>query len=454
MRKIHKKTVATAVASWLFGEIRILLRENQIPERENSEIEVGVESVMQEREVRIDRVAFGGDGVGRIDGKVCFVPDTAPGELVRVRVIEDKKNFSRAEAMAVTEPSSARIEPLCPLARRIGADPRSRCPGCCYQHLHYREEVRIKQAQLEDQLQRLAGIAAPPLLPPLPSPVDFGYRNKLTLHAQAGPDGMALGYFRADNTTVLDLPACPLAVAPLNELLARERAAGCREKAVDGATVTLRWTEADGASCWTGRAEADRAVLKEATPCGEMEVPAGSFFQVNSAASGLLMTTVRDMVAEIRPACFVDLYCGVGFFSRAAAAAGVTRLIGIESDPAAARSAAANLKKYPGCDSCFLTGRVEKSLSSLARRKLPAETALLVDPPRGGLDAEALRHLAELKIKDLIYVSCAADTMCRDLKKLLASGYAPHSIRLVDMFPRTAHFETVIRLSHDGKRTA
>jgi len=396
-------------------------------------------------EIVIERLAFGGDGVGRLDGKVCFVPGAAPGDHLEISISEDRKNFCRGRIEKIIQPAPTRIKPRCPLAG-------NGCPGCTYQHLTYDEEIRVKQHQLQDLLQRMAGIDPHRVVkPPIASPVDYGYRNKLTLHAQATAEGMKLGYFMADNKTVIDLPDCPLAAAEINQLLDEERhRASFREGLADGMNVTFRWTKAEKALCWRNRPAATQSCLHEETPCGEMLVPAGSFFQVNRAASGKLMEIVRDLLAVLQPQCFIDLYCGVGFFSRAAAAAGINQIIGIESDPEAVKTATRNLKAYPQCHGRFITGKVEKTLALLSQQTMPETTVLLVDPPRGGLDPEALRRTAALKLPHLIYVSCSPDTLCRDLKALRAAGYELKSAQLVDMFPRTAHFETVTWLQRHG----
>ena len=397
------------------------------------------------KEIKIDRLAFGGDGVGKLDGKVCFVPGAAPGETLGIKVVDERKTFCRGLLETIIQPAAARIAPRCPLAGHG-------CPGCVYQHLRYEEEVRIKQNQLKELLQRLAGInPAGLVLAPIPSPCDYGYRNKLTLHAQPDENGMKLGYFMADNRTVIDLPDCPLAAPEINQLLETERnRQSFRDGLTDGMNVTFRWTKAEQALCWRNRPAASQSCLHEETPCGEMLVPAGSFFQVNRAASGELMKLVSALLTSLTPSCFVDLYCGVGFFSRAAVAAGVKQIIGIESDPEAVKTANRNLKAFPDCHGRFITGKVEKTLAILSQQTLPASTVLLVDPPRSGLDADALRRMALLKISHLIYVSCSPDTLCRDLKALTVAGYQLKSAQIVDMFPRTAHFETVTWLSRNG----
>jgi len=397
-----------------------------------------------EQMLTVERLAFGGDGVGRLDGKVCFVPGVAPDEQVAVTITEERKNFCRARLNAVRQSSPHRIVPGCPLAG-------NGCPGCVYQHLDYPTEVAAKHGQLQDLFRRLGGIdPAPVLLPPQASAQDHGYRNKLTLHVQRQDTQIKLGYFMADNRTVLDLPSCPLAVPELNQLLAAKRnepdfLAGL----TDGANVTFRWTPYDGAQVWP-TSSPPPAWLRESTPGGDLSVPANSFFQVNPAASGLLFQAVQELLRPLRPERFIDLYCGVGFFSLAAAALGVPEVTGIESDSEAVSAAGRNLQAIPGCRAVFSAGRVEQTLRHFTRNPLPPTAVLLVDPPRTGLLPEALRALLRWQPRELIYVSCAPDTLCRDLKLLLAGGYELESVRMVDMFPRTAHFETISWLTYHG----
>ena len=163
-------------------------------------------------DVKIHNAAFGGDGIGKIDGQVCFVPGALPGEIVRVKVKSLKNNFIRASLLEVLQPSPHRIEPACPWAFRPEGDGRIKrtiCPGCGYQHLDYQAEVELKQQQFADMLLHDANLENVTILPPIASPLASGYRNKITLHAEREEGTMLLGYFMTDNLSIIEIDTCP-----------------------------------------------------------------------------------------------------------------------------------------------------------------------------------------------------------------------------------------------------
>ena len=390
----------------------------------------------------ISDVVYRGQGLGRADGQVVFVPDTLPGEEVEAEVVRQARNFAQARLVRVLQPSPARIAPACPLA---GA-----CPGCRYQHADYAEEVRLKQAQLANLLARMAGADPGLCLAPVAAPLDLGYRNKIGLHGAAQGDGRVLGYFAADNATVLDVPHCPLAVPPLNERLAELRAdAAFMAAARDHLSVTLRWTAEDGALHWTGKAPAPRPWLTEVSGIGDVRVPRGSFFQVNPPVADALLAQFLAALADAPPDALVDLYCGVGVFALAAALAGVPRVAGVDADRAAIEAATLNAADRGLAGVRFRAGRAEARFREVARPLRGARWTLLVDPPRAGLAGAVLKEVAASGPVRLVYVSCAADTLARDIRRLGELGYRLRSARLLDMFPRTPYFETLAVLGRD-----
>lgn len=394
-------------------------------------------------------VAYGGRGVGRLaDGCVVFVPGTLPGEQVVVETVNRRKSFAEARLVDVVTPSAQRIAPACPLA--------GYCPGCCYQHASYEEEVRMKQAQFAGLLKRLAGIDPAVCLPPRPSPISLHYRNKLVLHAAGEGDCRTLGYFAEDNMSVLEVTRCPLAVEPLNLHLEelRNRAeflAGLQPPV----RLTLRWTDADGAMDWQRRipdgAADPRTWLTESTALGPLRVPRGGFFQVNAAAAKILLESVSAKIREIAPRCLVDLYCGVGLFGIAGALAGVPSVYGADTDEIAIQAARANAEARSLKQARFAAYPAERGLAALPDEAAGERALLIVDPPRAGLFKAVLRGIAERRFGDILYVSCAADTLARDLKLLGQAGYGVASSQLVDMFPRTPYFESVTHLALTGR---
>ncbi len=391
-------------------------------------------TVGAEIEIDIHDVAFGGRGVGRHEGCVVFVPGTLAGERVRVGLTKCRKRFAEAKLLEVLTPSEERLAPACPLS--------DRCPGCSYQHVKYEAEVRLKQAQLEGLLKRIGGLDEVSFEEPIASPRELGYRNKLVLHAQRE---RKLGYFGDDNRTVIDIPACPLATQQINDKLHSVRAnLKFMKRLRPNARVTFRWTETDGVLHWINR-ESGQDRLTEISPIGEIEVPRRAFYQVNPWAGTLLVEHVRALIESTKPTYLLDLYCGVGLFALSAAQLGIPHVLGVERQPTAIRAAKQNVKRLK-LDAEFLSEDAE-AVAGEALDKVDANAAMVVvDPPREGLEKELVDTLIDKRPATIAYVSCAADTLARDLKTFVSAGYEVVQCQLIDMFPRTPHFESVTLL--------
>ena len=397
----------------------------------------------------VDTLAYGGDGIARVDGRVLFVGETAPGETVRARVTAVKKNFARADLVEVLAPSPARAAPCCRVLDPVSAA-LCRVPGCVYDHLDYAAELAAKQQQLEGFLLRLPGGPAQQVLPPFAAPAPLHYRNKIVLHVQREPGGVRLGYRLEPSHRVLDLPACPLACEAINRMLDDLRSAPAFRQLHTGDNVTFRHTEHDGALWWTASAPAGAAgpeLLTEASPVGPLRVPRDGFYQVNPSASAELVRTVAAWFAEDPAATdLLDLYCGVGVFGFACMRAGGTRLTGIEAGRAAIDAARLNARTLgiPGTFLCHALGR--SSLHIREHLPDPQRSTVLVDPPREGLAPDVARAVAASAAQRVFYVSCDPATGARDLATLLGGGYRITRVKLFDLFPRTAHFETLAEL--------
>ncbi len=413
----------------------------------------------------ITDLPYGGRGIGRLDGKVCFVPGVLPGETVRVKITRDRGDFLEAEPLEILTASPHRVKPTCPLASSLGLRSFSEggCPGCCYQHADYEEEVRIKNNQLGALLARWAptsgrrqnpegayealpapgGRSPPSLLPPVAAPSPLGYRNKMALHAQADGKEMRLGYFMADNTTVLDVPACPLAAAPLNEILKERRGDPSFFRTLrDGMTVTFRWTEQDGAQWWRNRASEKDVWLVESSVIGPLSVPRNSFYQMNPAMADRLVTAVMERLKADLPDTVIDLYCGVGVFALAAATLGIPKVLGIDLDGPGIQAAEYNARKLGLKNTHWKSATANEGILDVELDH-PNQATLIVDPPRSGLGRKLVQEILKHTPRRLLYISCAPDTMVRDAAWLKEGGYSIHTSQLFDLFPRTAHFESL-----------
>ena len=443
----------------------------------------------------VETLVYGGDGLARIDGRVVFISETAPGDTVRFRVTAVKKNFARAIPLEIISPSPDRIAPCCRVT-----DPDTgqltRVPGCVYDHISYPAELAAKHQQLCGFIRRIirnedekirnwelgvrnentetpataasttssvpccnqVPVAAftpprsPQLLIPnsqfLIPPVPLHYRNKITLHLQQG----RLGYRQDPGHRVLDISACPLARPELNALLATLHESGAFRALPDGTDIVLRHTPHDGAIWWSQSpghsVSADAPMLTEQSPAGLMLVPRDGFYQVNPAVGDALVRAAQAWFTQIPDTPeLLDLYCGVGVFGLACLKAAPTRLTGIESGRAAIDAARLNAKAL-GLRATFQCAALGQRDRFDPRRYLgePSRAACIVDPPREGLAPSVAAALAASGIRRILYVSCDPATLTRDLAILLRGGYRLVSVRLFDMFPRTAHFETIAEL--------
>lgn len=401
--------------------------------------------------VRIDEVVYRGAGMGRIDGKVCFVRGVAAGEVVRARVSRVHARYTEAELMEVLEPSPDRIRPECPIARGAAVQGGVPCAGCAYQHITYAAELRAKQSQFASMLTHNAGIPRDAVGTPFASPQPTGYRNKIVLHVAMTQGRKALGYFGEDNETVVDVPRCLLAMDPINELLARTRAAGgFLDDVAPGGRMTFRYTRKDGPLCWGGKAASTDELLTESGVVGDVMAPRDGFYQVNGPVADELVRNVREMVRDSGCGCVLDLFCGVGVFSLAAAQAGAGKVRGADTDRRAIQVARMNAARLGLRNVEFAAATAAETMRRAASGRGGESQAVIVDPPRAGMDAELLDALCAAAPRDVIYVSCAADTMVRDAVVLLKAGYTAVSARLLDMFPRTQFFESVTHFRKTG----
>lgn len=403
----------------------------------------------------IDSIAYRGPGIGRADGCVVFVPGTCPGETVVAEVVREKKSFKEAVVVSIENPSPDRLpHPDCRLATASG---EVQVPGCVYDHVTREAELRYKQDQLLSFLMRQAKLenAASLLLSPFVSPLPLHYRNKIVLHAGRDAKGRrVLGYVGDDNVSIVDIPECPLAREPINRLLAEIRAdPGFWSYIGEDGQVALRWTETDGAVVVpeadpSGRGVQDMPALTEASPVvGKLIVPVRAFFQMNPEVGAGLVEHVTALAESCNPHEFVDLYCGVGVFGLSASMRKIRHVTGFDSARTALRAAIENAKRL-GLPARFYCEYIAQVADRVLGQMEPTRTMAVVDPPRAGLEPEVAAALLAHPVENLVYVSCSPDTLARDLAILTQGGaYAVKSVKLFDMFPRTAHFETVVHLA-------
>jgi 23S rRNA (uracil1939-C5)-methyltransferase len=411
--------------------------------------------------VRVEGIAAGGEGVGRLpDGRVVFTHRTAPGDLVEVTLTEQRKRWARGRLVRLVEASGERREAPCPFY--------AECGGCTLEHLRYDAQLEAKSRIVADGLVRIGRLETEP--PPVaPSPRETRYRNRVSFALRRLGSGRVVAGFHAlgDPGRVIDVDGrCLLPEMAVAAVWDRLRAAwgpdARRLPSGERLRLTLRGTAdgevallveggfapgrpdellaaVDGLAAVWHRPEGAPAVLLAGAPTlrerwggEEVELGGAAFLQVNREAAALLEAYVLEAVGPPAGLKVVDAYCGVGIHARRLARAGAA-VVGIELDPDAV--AAANRDAPPGAR--FFAGAVETLLSE----HLPAD-AVILNPPRGGLAPEVAETLATNRTERIVYVSCDPATLARDLRRL-GDGFRLAAVRAFDLFPQTAHVETV-----------
>jgi 23S rRNA (uracil1939-C5)-methyltransferase len=399
--------------------------------------------------LEIGSIAAGGDGVGRTEGIVVFVPRTAPGDVARVRIARAKR-FARGQLLSLEAPSPARVDPPCP---HYTVD---RCGGCQLQHLGYEAQVAAKRAIIGDALRRIGrrDIADPTVEP---SDAVWRYRRKLTLHLRRTRDGWIAGLHPYDDpASVFDLVDCPITDESVMAVWSDLRSAFATLPEESALRVAVRLTD-DGASVTVegGRIwrapEAVLAAVPSVTevwwrPDGSMvrrvaaresrQRAGAAFVQVNAAVAARLRERLLDRVRSYDPRTVLDAYAGTGATATPLANDG-RRVTAIELD----RAAVETLKERLPSTARVIGGRVEDHIA----RALPADVVLL-NPPRAGVDERVATALqaARSDLRALFYVSCDPATLARDVARM--PGFQLVSVRGYDMFPQTAHVETLCEL--------
>jgi len=433
--------------------------------------------------VRPFALADRGMALAHVDGLVAFVPYAAPGDLVEVAVTRRRKRHLETRLVRVLEPSPYRRDPLCPHF--------THCGGCQWQHLPYAEQLAGKDASFRGFIQSRLGLRDPERFrPPLASPREWGYRNRVGWKVRVLGGVPTLGYFATGTHRLVPIRQCPVAHPRLNDLLprlgaflrswppARQGKLPQVDALVDGtdrvlcvlhqmvsssraeaANLAAGLRDAGVAAAWqqTGRKHTLSPVLSldpPKTACPTFSVRAGDthwtvrvspggFVQANPAVNQLLVDELYTLREHYRGATALDLYCGAGNFTLPLAR-DAAEVVAVEGYPPAARDAAGN-----AADSGFprvrvLAQPVAAAVEQLAVEGLRPRFALL-DPPREGA-ADAMDGLAALGPERILYVSCAPPTLARDLEQLLARGYRVTWTRMADMFPQTAHVESLTLL--------
>jgi 23S rRNA (uracil1939-C5)-methyltransferase len=382
-----------------------------------------------EVELEIATLAAGGDGVARdAQGRVTFVPRTAPGDRVRVRLVKQTASFARGEIVEVLAPSPSRVEPAC-------AHFTAGCGGCQWQHVARPAQLEAKQAVVANALRKLTGLAIEPIADPAPA---LGWRRRARFHVAGGK----VGLYATGSHRVVPIASCPQLEPALDAALAAVAAA----TPPDGELAVLRGhagaiaigveRSCRGAAALVGRAGIVGVIAGDKDRYGEpvIEVEPGlyggpwDFAQAGADGNRALVAATLAAVGP-GPGRLLELYAGSGNFTRGLA----TRWDVIASDVAPPAREMTRARFYVGAVDRVLA-RVDGPLA-----------AIVLDPPRTGAP-EAIAGIVAHAPPVIVYVSCDVATLARDAEKLVAAGYRAERAWPIDMMPHTAHVEVVMRL--------
>lgn len=434
--------------------------------------------VGEEFDLEIERLGVYGEGVGKHHGYTIFVQGALPKERVRVRLQERRKNFGRAEVLQYHTSSPHRVDPICPLF--------GKCGGCQLMHLSYEEQLNIKRDKVVDALKRIGHCIDPSVSHCVPSDLPLAYRNKIQMPVGSKEGSTYLGLYAQASHDLIEVPRCYIHT-DLGEHVMRTIQMKCREyKGGDSLRAVLIKTAVEKGEVLVsfitkvrqkeyierlGKEIMDlhpevKGIVENVNPsssntilgptyypilgtpfieetlCGlTFKISAASFFQVNRGQAEKLYQIALHFLALSATETVLDAYCGVGTFSLILAQY-AKRVIGIEVVPEAIADAKENKERNRIDKVDFLCGRAEVLIE-----KLQGIDSALLNPPRGGCERIFLEALLTLKPAKIVYISCDPATLARDVAILTAGGYTLNVVTPLDMFPQTAHVESIACLS-------
>lgn len=420
----------------------------------------------------IEKMVYGGAGLGRWGGKVVFVPFTAPGDRVKVEVHQEKKDFIDAKLLEILNPSAFRTSPFCPLF--------GQCGGCHYQHIVYEEQIRIKEGILREFLDRKLKAKNFEFFPMIPSPQERNYRIRAQFKVGIWKGEKVIGFYAARSHQVILIEECALLHPLAQEILRILQIWWEQERSpfpIQGIDIQVSPDEGKGIVAIKGKGKASfsslahlaqrsallKGIVWEGDPpwtWGDLTllyqgVSSGadppilyqtnyrSFTQVNPDQNRKLIHTLMEWAKLTGREEVLDLYCGSGNLSLPLARRSL-RLRGIDLDEGAIASARENAKRNGLANADFISNTARSGLLRL-KDEMPKLDVAVMDPPRAGAQ-EILPLLVSLRPPRIFYISCNPSTLIRDLAKLEGMGYDMKRIQALDMFPQTYHMEAIAEL--------
>ena len=436
---------------------------------------------MREITINIEKMAFGGAGVGRADGKVCFVPFTAPDDVVRVGVRMEKRSYIAGELIEILEASPLRVTPPCPV---FGA-----CGGCNWQHLSYVSQLEQKQSVFDDTLWRSGRIEPEFILPIIPSRMPYAYRARVQLKVRSVAGKLCLGFYKGGSHFIVDLPGkCAIADPVINQLVPElyrmltDFAEPDKIPQIDVTTgdnglavvifhyigenydTTAAYFTANCAIipnvsgvflqngrksslqllCGTDKLDYRVPSLRDQDKSGlRLTFTPGGFSQVNYGQNRTLVSTVASWATLTGTERLLDLYCGNGNF--AVPLAGSCReMVGIEEYGPSISDARQNCRINGVGNAILRCSDAKEEILAIIKRKETFDVIVL-DPPRTGAE-ELVKLLPALNPRKIVYISCDPPTLARDIGILKRFNYNVIKCQPIDMFPQTYHIESITLL--------
>ncbi|MGL6343042.1 MAG: 23S rRNA (uracil(1939)-C(5))-methyltransferase RlmD [Waterburya sp.] len=440
-------------------------------------------------EIEITDLNTSGEGVGRHNGKVIFVPNTVTGDRLTAKIIQSKAKFARGKIEQLLTPSPHRIRPQCMVA--------DKCGGCQWQHIEPDYQRQAKRQQVIQAFQRLAGFENVQVQPVLHTANILNYRNKSTYPlARSATGQVQAGYYRQGSHKLVNLNQCPVQDERLHPLLQevkqdiQERGwsiynetnhqgklrhlslrigSNTGEMLLTLITTSQQLTELEAqANIWLERYPqlvgvclninsdrtnailgsttytiAGKSYLREVFAGIELHIGADTFFQINTSAAEILLQAIVTQLNLSGEETIIDAYCGIGTFSLPLARM-VKQVIGIEINPVSIQQAQQNAALNQISNVTFCAGKVENCLDKITLQP----DIFLLDPPRKGCDPQVIDILLTRQPSRIVYISCKPATLARDIQLLCQSGiYEPVWIQPTDFFPQTTHIECYVILN-------
>jgi 23S rRNA (uracil1939-C5)-methyltransferase len=403
-------------------------------------------------DITIEKLVYGGMGFARHQGKVVFVPFSAPGDKVRVQAVEEKKTFIRAEIVQILKPGKGRVTPICP---HFGT-----CGGCHWQQVSYSQQVEAKRQILEETLYhrfpeiRGLKVAMRECAHPL------GYRSRARVQMRGCGTKAAVGFYRHRSHAVENVEHCPLLRDSLNEALgslrqfkikvdtdaaSQEMDMACSEEEGTWATAHTSADTNEGITTLLGTRRSEDVILQRKVGDFRYSVTASVFFQANDFMVSELVNLVQDLAKDRGCNSALDLFSGVGLFSLPLAQQ-FGKVVAVENSLASTRLCRSNASAAGFSNIQVVSTDAASYLAAEESTESLQFDLIVLDPPRTGAGADVMDRIRKLAPETILYVSCDPQTLCRDIAGISPRDYRIDFIQGLDMFPQTFHFETVVRL--------